>query len=97
MQDGIYLKKNTVSRSQWLRGRRHEMSSHAQTLGWWIRIPLEAWMSVRVPSMFVFCIGSGLATGLITRQRSPPDCPQFLITCDGRQARWSNTKCRRRI
>jgi hypothetical protein len=31
-------------------------------------------MSVRVSSVFVFCVGSGLATGLITRPRSPTDC-----------------------
>jgi hypothetical protein len=31
-------------RSQWPRGPRHEMSSFAQTLRSWVRIPLEAWM-----------------------------------------------------
>jgi hypothetical protein len=29
-----------------LRGLRHELSSLAQTLGSWVRIPLKAWMSV---------------------------------------------------
>jgi hypothetical protein len=49
------------SRSQWPRSVRHEMSPPAQTLGSWVRIPLEAWMSVCVYSVFV--LGSGLATG----------------------------------
>jgi hypothetical protein len=30
---------------------RHEMSLPAQTLGSWVRIPLEAWMSVSVSSV----------------------------------------------
>jgi hypothetical protein len=43
------------------RGLRHELSSLARTLGSWVRIPLEAWMSVCVYSVFV--LGSGIATG----------------------------------
>jgi hypothetical protein len=31
----------------------HELSSPAKTLGSWVRIPLEAWMSVCVHSVFV--------------------------------------------
>jgi hypothetical protein len=38
-------------RSQWRRRLRHEPSSPAQTLGSWVRIPLEAWMSVSVYSV----------------------------------------------
>jgi hypothetical protein len=34
-------------------------------MGSWVRIPLEAWIPVGVSSMFVLCVGSGLATGLI--------------------------------
>jgi hypothetical protein len=37
-------------RSQWLHGLRHELSSPAQTLGLWVRVPLEACMSVFVLS-----------------------------------------------
>jgi hypothetical protein len=48
-------------RSQWPRGLRHEPSSLARTLGSWVRIPLEVWMSVCVYSVFV--LGSGLETG----------------------------------
>jgi hypothetical protein len=50
--------------SQWPHGLRHEMSSPDQTLGSWVRIPLEAWMSVCVFSVCaVLCAGSGLAMG----------------------------------
>jgi hypothetical protein len=40
-------------RSRWPSGLRHELSSPAQTLGSWVRIQLEAWMSVYVYSVFV--------------------------------------------
>jgi hypothetical protein len=40
------------------------LSSLAWTLGSWVRIPLKAWMSVYVYSVFVLsCVGSDLATG----------------------------------
>jgi hypothetical protein len=39
--------------SQWQCDLRHELPSTAQTLGSWVRIPLEAWMSVCVYSVFV--------------------------------------------
>jgi hypothetical protein len=48
-------------RPQWQRGLKHELSSLARLLGLWVRIPLEAWMSVCVYSVFV--LGSGLTTG----------------------------------
>jgi hypothetical protein len=39
-------------------------SKAAGTLGSWVRIPVEAWMSVCVYSVcVVLCVGSGLATG----------------------------------
>jgi hypothetical protein len=50
-----------MSRSQWPRGLRHELSSLFRTLGSRVRFPLEAWMSVGVYSVCV--LGSGLATG----------------------------------
>jgi hypothetical protein len=58
------LKSSNIKyyQSQWPRGIRHEMSSPAQTLGSWVRIPLKAWMFVWVYSVFVLsCVGSGLA------------------------------------
>jgi hypothetical protein len=62
-------------RSQWPRSLRHEISSPAQTLGSWVRIPLELWMSVRLSSVLVLSyVGSGLAIGLITCPRSPTSC-----------------------
>jgi hypothetical protein len=33
-----------------------ELSSFARMLGSWLRIPLEAWMSVCVYSMFMLCV-----------------------------------------
>jgi hypothetical protein len=36
---------------------KHEMSSPALTLGSWVRIPLKAWISMSVYSVFVlFCV-----------------------------------------
>jgi hypothetical protein len=67
--------QNLISRSEWPRGLTHELSSPAPTLGSWVRIRLEAWMSVCVYSVFVSsCVGIGLATGLIPRPRSHADC-----------------------
>jgi hypothetical protein len=39
--------------SRWPRGLRHKLSSFARTLVSWVRIPLEAWMSVCVYSTSV--------------------------------------------
>jgi hypothetical protein len=51
------------------------MPSSAQTMGSWVRIPLEEWKPVRVSSLFVLpYVGSGLATGLIPRPGSPTNC-----------------------
>jgi hypothetical protein len=41
------------SRSQWPRCLRHDVSSPTQTLGLCVRIPLEAWLSVHVYSVFM--------------------------------------------
>jgi hypothetical protein len=40
----------SLSPSQWPRGRRHELYSPARTLGSWVRIPHEVWMSVCIYS-----------------------------------------------
>jgi hypothetical protein len=42
-----------TSRSQWPRGFRHEIFSLSRILESWVRIPLKAWMSVCVYSVFV--------------------------------------------
>jgi hypothetical protein len=39
---GLPLPFSSMCRSQWPRSLRHELSSSAQTLGSWIRIPLKA-------------------------------------------------------
>jgi hypothetical protein len=57
---------NSERRSQWLRGLRHELSSIAQMLGSWVRIPLKAKMSVCVHCVcvgVVLRVGTGLAMG----------------------------------
>jgi hypothetical protein len=54
----------SVCPSQWPRGLRHEISSPARTLGSWIRIPLEACMSVCV--CVVLCVVAAL------RRADPP-------------------------
>jgi hypothetical protein len=46
-----------ISWSQWLCDLRHEPSSPARTLGSWVRIPLEAWISLCIYCVFVlFCV-----------------------------------------
>jgi hypothetical protein len=52
------------------RSPRNEVSSPTQKLGSWDRIPLEAWISVRVSCAFLFCVSIGLGTG----PRSPTGC-----------------------
>jgi hypothetical protein len=51
-------------RSQWPRGLKHELPSPARKLGSWVRISLEAWMSVcSFCVCAVLCVSSGFATG----------------------------------
>jgi hypothetical protein len=52
-----YSYPSLSSRSQWPSCLKHEPSSPAWKLAPWVRIPLEAWMSMRVYSVFVlFCV-----------------------------------------
>jgi hypothetical protein len=62
-------------RSRWPHGLGHEPSSPAQTLASWVRISLEAWMSVYVYSVFVLSCVCRLSPGdgLIPRTRRPTD------------------------
>jgi hypothetical protein len=63
------------------RGLRHEMSSPDQTLGSWTRIPLEAWMTFCVSSIFVLpYVGSGLATGWPSSKKSCQLSIRFIIS-----------------
>jgi hypothetical protein len=61
-------------RSQWPRGLKHEISSPPRTLGSWVRIPLEACMSVCVYSVYVVLYRERPCVGLISHPRSPTDC-----------------------
>jgi hypothetical protein len=45
-----------LRRSQCPRGGRHELFSPVWTLESWVRIPLKAWMSVCVYSVFMFSV-----------------------------------------
>jgi hypothetical protein len=57
----------------------------ARTLGSWARIPLEAWMSVRLFRIcVVLCLGSGLATGWSSVQGVLPTAYR-LINWEGGQ------------
>jgi hypothetical protein len=59
-------------------GVRHEPSSPARTLGSWIRISLEAWMSVCVYSVFVlFCVQ------VATLRRVDPPSREYYRLCMG--------------
>jgi hypothetical protein len=58
-----FIKRLCIRRYAWLRGPSQRpyclkaLSSPARTLGSWVRIPLETWMSVSVYSVFVlFCV-----------------------------------------
>jgi hypothetical protein len=65
----ISFSEHLAGRSQYPCSLRHELSSPAQTLEPWIRIPLEAWMSVLC--VFILCVP---CDGLITCPRSRTDC-----------------------
>jgi hypothetical protein len=65
----------THGRSQWPWGQRHELPLLARTLGWWVRILLKAWMSVRCVSLCVYailCVGTGLAISWSSVQGDVP-------------------------
>jgi hypothetical protein len=66
----IYLREESLCRSQWPRGLWHELSSPARTLGLWVRNTLKAWMYV-----FILCLYMWQPSdGLISRPRSPAEC-----------------------
>jgi hypothetical protein len=62
-------------RSQWPRGLGHELSSPSPTLRSCVRIPLEAWMSVCVYSMFVLSCVQLAAF----RRADPPSKESYLL------------------
>jgi hypothetical protein len=65
----------TFGRSQWPRGLRRELFSPSQTLGSWVRIPLEAWIFACVYSLFVLsCVQVAALRRADPRPRSPTNC-----------------------
>jgi hypothetical protein len=70
-EDGRETEHQIIEPGGWVRGLRHEMSSHAQILGSWVRASLEASIDSRV---VLSCVGSGLCDGLITHPKCPTDC-----------------------
>jgi hypothetical protein len=65
-------------RSQWPRRLRHELSSLARMLGSWVQIPLEAWMSVFLYSVFLlFCVQ------VATLRRTDPPSKESYRLCIG--------------
>jgi hypothetical protein len=74
-------------RSQRPRGLRHELSSPAQTLGSWVRIPLEAWMYVYIYSVFVLsCVQVAALRLADPHTRSPTDSVQDQETEEAAKA-----------
>jgi hypothetical protein len=72
----ILVYNRLASRSQWPCGLRHELSSLSRS---WDRgfesQSKHGCLCVRLSCVcVVLCVGSGLATGLITRPRSPTVC-----------------------
>jgi hypothetical protein len=83
---GSGICKHLQGRSQWLCSLRRELSLLARTLGLWFRIPLKAWMSACIYSVFMLsCIGSSLAMGW------SPIYGVLLAVLGLRN--WSETKC----
>jgi hypothetical protein len=71
--------------SQWLRGLRHELSSLGRTMRLRVCIPLDAWMSVCVYSVFVLlCV---YAAAL--RRADPPSKESYRL-CK-RSINWKNS------
>jgi hypothetical protein len=67
-----------VSRSQRPRCLRHELSSFARTVGSWVQIPLKAWVSVCIYSVFVlFCVQ------VVALRRANPPSKEFYRLCIG--------------
>jgi hypothetical protein len=93
----IFVVKAILYRSQWLRSVRHEDRSPAETLRWFVRNSLDAWMSVCLSSMLkLSCVG------LIPCPRSPTDCMGIIPSHSSRlipmgSRQWIECKRRRRL
>jgi hypothetical protein len=70
---------HTNSRSEWQRGLKHEMPSPTQMQGSWVRIQLEAWVSV-----FILCLSYPV------QGSDPPFKESYRLSV--RLRNWSETK-----
>jgi hypothetical protein len=68
--DLVWNVVDEIRQSQWPRDLRQEPSWPAPTLGSWVRISLDVWMSVCVYSVCRWCP----CDRLIPHPRSPTDC-----------------------
>jgi hypothetical protein len=86
LRNNLRLYASPLGRSHWPRGLIYELSSPARTLESWIRISLEAWMSVCVYSVcVVLYIGRGPVTGWSPVQGVQPTVYRVkkLKSCQG--------------
>jgi hypothetical protein len=67
----LFCFSESLRRSQWPRGLRHELSSPARTLGSWVRISLKAWLFV---SVFLFIYVQAL------RRADPPSKESYRLS-----------------
>jgi hypothetical protein len=81
--------------SHWSRSLRHVLYSPTQILRSWVRIPLEAWISVYVHSVFMLsCVRSSFETGWSPVQRvllNVYKSHNIIINSEREQARYSNS------
>jgi hypothetical protein len=76
-----------LCRSQWPRSLRHVLSSTARTLGSWVRLPLEAWMSAFF-CVVLLCVGRGVASGWYLEGWWCIYCTRCNV-CTGRHPIWT--------
>jgi hypothetical protein len=105
----MYIARHILCQPQWPSGLSHEESSLSQTLGSWVRIPLKAWISVCVYSVFVlFCVQVAAL-----RRADPPSEESYRLCIglrnwksghrgyspslsSGQDGRWAQNQCERR-
>jgi hypothetical protein len=88
--EGLFSTSSATNsfRSQWPRGLRHELSLLTQTLGLWVRIPLEAWMTVCVYSVFML---SCMQVAALRRADPPHLCKKKGRAVAQAVSRWLTT------
>jgi hypothetical protein len=86
----ICLRNHLPCQSRWPRGLRQELSSPAETLRSWVRIPLEAWMS-----MCVYSVCAVLSVQLAALRRADPPSKESYRLCK-RSRNWKVAKVQQR-